>query len=150
VTILFQKLDEEFVTRQRERLAQQASLEGQASATAGATEEETMAEISFDDFMRLDLRVGVVRSAEPVAGADKLLKLQVDVGEAEPRQIVAGVAEWYEPATLVGRRIPVLLNLAPRKIRGEVSQGMLLAADEEGRAFLLSPDGEVAPGARIR
>lgn len=105
--------------------------------------------ISYDEFKKLDIRVAEVKSAERVAGADKLLKLVLDDGEGE-RQIVAGVAQWYEPESLVGKKIALLANLQPAKIRGVESQGMLLAADVEGRAVVLTPDQDVPPGSKVR
>ncbi|MHB0913520.1 MAG: methionine--tRNA ligase [Armatimonadota bacterium] len=113
-------------------------------------EEEKKPEyLSFDDFKKVQLAVGKVLSAEKVEGADKLLKLQVSLG-TEERQVVAGVAKWYEPESLVGREVVMITNLAPAKIRGVESQGMLLAADLDGAAVLLSPDKEVPPGSTIR
>ncbi len=88
---------------------------------------ETKPEITFDDFMKLDLRVATIVEAEPHPNADRLLKLQVDLGE-EKRQICAGIKEFYDPENLIGKQIVVVTNLAPRKIRGEISNGMLLAA----------------------
>lgn len=105
--------------------------------------------ISFDDFMRLDIRIGRIVSAEKVEGTDKLLKLEVDTGD-ERRTLVAGVAHVYEPEDLIGKELPVLLNLEPRKIRGLVSHGMILAADVEGLPVLLHPDKDVPPGTVIR
>lgn len=87
------------------------------------------AEIQYDDFAKLDLRVATITEAGPHPNADRLLKLQLDVGELGPRQICAGIRDFVEdPATLVGRQIIIVANLAPRKLRGEVSQGMLMAA----------------------
>jgi len=107
------------------------------------------ATIAFDDFAKVELKVGLVKAAERVQKADKLLKLSVDVGEAEPRTIVAGIALAYpEPAALVGRRIVVVANLEPRSLRGIPSQGMLLAAGDPPR--LLSVSDEVAPGTRVK
>jgi methionyl-tRNA synthetase len=94
------------------------------------------------------LRVGQIVSAEKHPNAERLLVLKVDVGEAEPRQIVAGIAAFYDPTTLVGRKIVVVINLKPAKLRGVVSQGMLLAAGEA--AALLSPIADVAPGTPIK
>ena len=87
--------------------------------------------ITYDDFAKLDLRVATVLTCEPHPNADRLLKLQIDLG-GEQRQICAGVKAYYEPADLVGRQIVVVANLAPRKIRGEDSNGMLLAASAMG------------------
>ena len=105
--------------------------------------------ISYDYFSKMDLRIAVVKSAERVEGADKLLKMQIDLG-AEERQIVAGIAQWYEPESLVGRKIVVLANLEPARIRGVDSDGMLLAADVEGRAVVLFADDAVPAGAKVR
>ncbi len=86
--------------------------------------------ISYDDFAKLDLRVAKILDAEPVEGSDRLLKLKIRVG-SEERQLVAGIAQHYAPDELLGKKIIVIANLEPRKIRGVESQGMLLAASEE-------------------
>jgi methionyl-tRNA synthetase len=107
--------------------------------------------ISIDDFLRIDLRVAKVLSAELIAGADKLLKLRVDVGELGEREIVAGIRAAYDPATLVGRLIVVVANLEPRKMRFGTSQGMMLAAGPGGKdIFALSPDAGATPGMRVK
>jgi methionyl-tRNA synthetase len=103
--------------------------------------------IEFDDFAKVALRVGLVVSAERHPNAERLLVLKVDVGEAEPRQILAGIAAHYAPEALVGRKIVVVVNLKPRKMRGLESHGMVLAAGES--AALLSPIADVAPGTAI-
>jgi methionyl-tRNA synthetase len=105
--------------------------------------------IQYADFERLDLRVAVVTQAERVPKADKLLKLKVDLG-GETRQVVAGIAESYTPETIVGARVIFLANLAPRKIRGIESQGMILAAGEEKVLALSALDRDVPPGTRVR
>jgi len=107
--------------------------------------------ISYDDFKKLDLRVGTVLSAEPVEGADRLIRILVDIGEEESRQIVAGLREYYPPSEMVGKQIIVLTNLEPRKMRGVISHGMLLAASTEGfeTVKLLTVDREMPPGSRI-
>jgi len=105
--------------------------------------------ISIERFMEVDLRVAVVREVERVPGANKLLKLQVDLGE-ERRQLVAGVAKAYEPEALVGKRIVVVVNLEPARIRGVESQGMLLAADLGGRPIVATFEEDVPPGTRVR
>ena len=107
--------------------------------------------ISIDEFLRVDLRVAKVLNAELVTGADKLLKLTLDVGELGQRQVFAGVRAAYEPATLVGRLIVVVANLEPRKMRFGLSEGMMLAAGPGGSdIFVLSPDAGAAPGMRIK
>lgn len=109
-------------------------------------EDET---ISYDYFSKLKIRVAEVKAAERVEGADKLLKLQVSLGDEE-RQIVAGVAQYYEPEALVGRKIVMLTNLQPAKIRGVESNGMLLAADIDGRAVILQPEQDVPAGSKVK
>jgi methionyl-tRNA synthetase len=107
--------------------------------------------ITYDDFAKVELRVAVVKAAEKVQGADRLLKLAVDVGEPEPRTIVAGIALAYpEPAQLVGRRIVVVANLAPRPLRGITSHGMLLAAGEAPNLQLVTVGEGIAPGTKVK
>lgn len=100
-------------------------------------------QIVFDDFAKLDLRVATVKSAEAHPNADRLLKVQLDDGTPEGRQVCAGIRQWYDPATLVGKQVIIVANLEPRKIRGEISQGMILAASDlkEGGGGADSPDG---------
>jgi methionine--tRNA ligase beta chain len=105
--------------------------------------------ITFDDFKKLEIKIGKILSAERVEGTDKLLKLEIDFG-AEKRQIVAGIAETYLPDQIIGREVPVLTNLEPRSIRGVESQGMILAASVDGKPFLLHPDRDVPPGSEVR
>ncbi len=107
--------------------------------------------ITIDDFAKVQLKAGTIIAAEKHPKADKLLKLQVDIGEAVPRQIIAGIAAVYAPETLVGRQIIIVANLQPAKLRGEISQGMLLAADmgENGMA-VLGPDKPVPNGNKVR
>jgi methionyl-tRNA synthetase len=105
--------------------------------------------ITFDDFAKVELKAALVRAAVRVPKADKLLQLTVDVGEAAPRTIVAGIAVSYpEPEALVGKRIVVVANLEPRALRGITSQGMLLAAGDPPRVVLV--DEGVAPGTRVK
>jgi methionyl-tRNA synthetase len=107
--------------------------------------------ISIDEFLRVDLRVARIVRAELVAGADKLLKLYLDVGELGRREIFAGIRAAYEPASLAGRLIVVVANLEPRKMRFGTSEGMMLAAGPGGKdIFVLSPDSGAAPGMRIK
>ena len=107
--------------------------------------------ISIDDFLRVDLRIAKILSAELVEGADKLLKLKLDVGELGERQIFAGIRAAYDPATLVGRLIVVVANLEPRKMRFGISEGMMLAAGPGGKdIFVLSPDSGAVPGQRVK
>ncbi|MEI6519371.1 MAG: methionine--tRNA ligase [bacterium] len=123
-------------------------------AKAVEAEEEKVPEtplITIDDFAKVQLKAGTIIAAEKHPKADKLLKLQVDLGEEAPRQIIAGIALAYSPDELIGRQVVVVANLQPAKLRGEISQGMLLAADmgENGMA-LLKPDKEVVNGNKVR
>jgi len=106
--------------------------------------------ITIDDFLKLDLRVGTVLSAEPHPNADKLMVLQVDLG-AETRQIIAGIRAHYDAGALLGKQIVVVANLAPRAMRGLDSQGMLLAASSEDRSqcILVGPQARIAAGSRV-
>lgn len=108
--------------------------------------------IGIEDFMKVELKVAEIKTADPIPGATKLLRLTVDIGEGETRQILAGIAESYAPEDLPGRKIVIVANLAPRKMRGLESQGMLLAAtDADGTAVLLHPDNpDIAPGAQVK
>ena len=109
------------------------------------------AELSIDDFMKVDLRIARIDSAELVEGADKLLKLGVDLGELGKRQIFAGIRSAYEPSQLVGRLTVVVANLAPRKMRFGLSEGMVLAAGPGGQEiFVLSPDAGATPGMKVK
>ena len=106
--------------------------------------------ISIDTFAQVDLRVGQILVAERIPKADRLLRLEVDLAEPEPRQILAGIAEHYAPEELIGRKILVVSNLQPRKLRGFESRGMLLAAsDATGRPLLATVPPETPNGSRL-
>ena len=102
----------------------------------------------LDDFLKVELKVARVLTAERVAKSDKLLRLEVDLG-AEQRQVVAGIAQHYAPEALVGKDVVVVANLKPRKIFGLESQGMILAARDGDGLFVVSPDGEPGPGSGV-
>ena len=122
-----------------------------AAPAAPAAAPAPGAAVSIEEFTRIDLRVARIVAAELVEGADKLLKLRVDLGELGERDVFAGIRSAYEPAALVGRLTVVVANLAPRKMRFGVSQGMVLAAGPGGKdVFLLSPDAGAAPGMRVK
>ena len=104
--------------------------------------------ITIDDLKKLDIRIGKIISAESIEGSEKLLKLQVDFGEFT-RQILSGIAKFYTPVDLVGKKCLFIVNLEPRMMMGLESQGMLLAAGAEGGAVLLHPDKEVPEGVKI-
>ena len=107
--------------------------------------------ISIDDFLKIELRVGEVKVAEKVKGADKLLRLEVDIG-TEVRQVVAGIASAYAPETLIGRKVVIVANLQPRKLRGLESNGMIVAAStgEDGKPVLVSFLEDVPVGAKLK
>jgi len=106
--------------------------------------------VSFEEFAKMDIRVGRVVEAERVAGAKKLVKVLVDLGEEKPRQVVAGIAEYVNPESLLGKNVVVLANLEPKKFMGLESRGMLLAADVNGKPVLLTVEESVPPGTRVR
>lgn len=106
--------------------------------------------ITYDDFAKLDIALGEIKAVEIVEDADKLLKLTVDVGEPEPRQIISGIRAFFEdPQVLVGKKCPFLVNLQPRVIRGFESQGMILAAERDGVFALFNPHNDLPPGTRL-
>lgn len=154
--LLFRKIEPEEITRQMEKL-ENAAAEA-AAATPQSAPENTQpqaapakAEITFDDFVKIDLRAGKILEAEKVAKADKLLKLAVDLGEAAPRTIVSGIAEHFSPEEIVGKMVTVVANLAPRKMRGIESQGMILMAEDAGgKLVFVAPVSEVPGGGEVR
>jgi methionyl-tRNA synthetase len=122
-----------------------------SAAAAAAAPQAAPEKIGIEDFTKIEMRVGQIKSAERIIGADKLLKLTVDIG-TEMRQICAGIAQYYEPEALVGRKVAVVVNLAPRKLRGVESNGMIVAASvgSEGRPVLAGFLEEVEVGARLK
>lgn len=140
------ELDVQVVARQNAMLGKT-----EAAKSAPATAPEGDGKISIDDFIKVDMRVGVIVSAEPVKGADKLLHMKVDIGEAEPRTIVAGIAEAYPPGQVIGRKVAIVANLQPRKLRGITSNGMIVAASlEGGKPALVGFHEDVPIGARLK
>lgn len=105
--------------------------------------------ILFEDFAKLDLRVGKILDCEEKEGSDRLLRLTVDFGEEGKRTVLSGIKEWYRPEDLMGKLFIFVFNLAPRNIMGEESQGMILATDGE-KPYPLIPSGDVQPGTSIR
>ena len=127
-----------------QRHAESQQKEAEAQVAASDT-------IAIDDFTKIDLRIARIVSAEHVEGADKLLRLQLDIGEERPRQVFAGIKSAYDPALLAGRLTVMVANLAPRKMKFGMSEGMVLAASGEGPGlYILSPDNGAEPGMRVR
>ncbi|MNN24850.1 Methionine--tRNA ligase [compost metagenome] len=127
----------------------QAPVNGAADALEAAPAPELKEEISIDEFAKVELRVGQVISAEAIAKADKLLKLQLDLG-FEQRQVVSGIAKFYKPEDLVGRKVIVVTNLKPVKLRGELSQGMILAASQGDQLTLATVPDSMPNGAVVK
>jgi methionyl-tRNA synthetase len=145
---LFPRLDDEAQTKILTQIVP-GDIAAQAPA-APAPAAAAPAHITYDDFAKLELRVGKVLQAAAVPKKDKLLHLQVDLGEAKPRSIVAGIAQAYKPEQLVGKQVIVVANLAPRKLAGLVSEGMILAAGDEEILGLSGLDRDAPPGTRVR
>ncbi|HEX8096814.1 MAG TPA: methionine--tRNA ligase subunit beta, partial [Pyrinomonadaceae bacterium] len=125
----------------------------EADAVPGrASPEGVVKYIEIDDFAKIELRVGEILTAERIPKSDKLLRFTIDLGEEQPRQVLAGIAEYYEPEKLIGRKVVVVANLKPRKLRGFESQGMILAASvgEEGRPVLATFTEDVPNGAKLK
>ena len=108
-------------------------------------------EIAIDDFAKVELKVGKVVACEKVPKADKLLCSKIDVGEDSPRTVVSGIAAYYSPEQMIGKRVVVVTNLKPVKLRGILSEGMILCAEgADGKLSVVSPEGEIAPGGEVR
>jgi methionyl-tRNA synthetase len=123
--------------------------EVQPAAPTGQPPVPIKGEVTFDEFAKIDLRVALVLTAETVPKSDKLLRLEVDVGEGKPRQILAGIARHYQPEQLIGKRIVVVANLKPRQMMGRESRGMVLAASDSGKLDVVMVLGEAAPGSTV-
>jgi len=146
-------LEVEEAARQKALLEGKPAEAGKTQVTvpaAAPAEQPSAPRISIEDFAKVDMRVGQVLAAERVTGADKLLRLEVDIGEGKPRTIVAGIAEAYQPEQLIGRKVVIVANLQPRKLRGIESNGMVVAATPEGGLpVLIGPWEDVPVGARL-
>jgi len=164
VTPLFPRIDKiktmEEIKEQQSEVRDQTSAVGASAQLQSSGRHTTAAEavpgvatyIDITDFAKIELRVGEVKTAERIPKADKLLLMTVDIGEEKPRQILAGIAQYYDPEKLIGRKIVVVANLKPRKLRGYESQGMLLAASvgEEGKPVIATFAEDVPNGARLK
>lgn len=151
-TLLFEKIEDAAIAKQLERLEKTKQANRQeAQAAAEVTVAPQKELISYDDFAKMDIRIGTILSAEKMPKADKLLILKVDTG-IDQRTIVSGIAQSFNPEEIIGKRVTVLANLAPRKLRGVESQGMILMVENaEGKYRFIAPDGgEIANGAEVK
>ena len=145
--LLFEKIEDDVIQKQLDKL--EASRQAKLAAEAAQNVTEQKAEVTFDDFQKMDIRVSTILAAEKVAKTKKLLKLSIDTG-IDKRTIVSGIAEYYTPEQLVGRQVLVLANLAPREIKGIESRGMILMAEDAlGRLVLVQPEDKTMSGAMI-
>jgi methionyl-tRNA synthetase len=151
ITPLFPRLDDVAQKKILDAVVPGEAAQGKpAAAPAAAPTAPATPHITYDEFSKLELRVGKVLEAAAVPKKDKLLHLQVDLGEAKPRSIVAGIAQAYKPDQLVGKQVIVVANLAPRKLAGLVSEGMILAAGDDEILGLSALDRDAPPGTRVR
>lgn len=152
--LLFRKIEDDEINAQIEKLkSASATKEAPAVNTKQMTPEQSAtgnqkSAIVFDDFAKIDLRVGTIVSAEKVEKADKLLKLQVDLG-FETRTIVSGIALHFKPEEIVGKQVTVVTNLAPRKMRGIESNGMILMAEDNGKLHFINPEDKINSGSTV-
>ena len=145
--LLFEKIEDDVIQAQLDKL--EASRKAKLAAEAAQNVAEQKAEVTFDDFQKMDIRVSTILEAEKVAKTKKLLKLTIDTG-IDKRTIVSGIAEYYTPEQLIGRQVLVLTNLAPREIKGIESRGMILMAEDAlGRLVLVQPEDKTMSGAMI-
>ena len=149
--LLFRKIEDDEIKMQVEKLRANAKNQNEKIKMEENKSEivNRKSEITFDDFSKLDLKVGTVIACEKVEKADKLLKLEVNLG-SEKRTIVSGIAQHYKPEEMIGKQVVVVVNLAPRKMRGIESQGMILTSeDKDGKLHLLKPENIVQPGSSV-
>ena len=145
--LLFEKIEDSVIEAQLEKLA--ATKRANLAKEAGKKVEPQKESIAFDDFGKMDIRVATIIAAEKIAKTKKLLKLTIDTG-IDKRTIVSGIAEHYTPESLVGRQVQVLINLEPRELKGVLSEGMILMAqDATGKLVLLSPAEPVGNGTMV-
>jgi methionyl-tRNA synthetase len=145
-SLLFEKIEDATIQAQVDKLlATKAANEAENKPVTPAKDN-----INFDDFMKMDIRVGTITEAEKVAKTKKLLKLTVDTG-IDQRTVVSGIAEHYKPEEIIGKQVSILVNLEPKKLKGIESQGMILMSeDADGTLSFVSPDKANKPGSEIR
>ena len=144
--LLFEKIEDSVIEAQIQKLLDTKKANEEANYKAKPIREN----IAFDDFMKLDIRVGTVLECTKVPKADKLLQFRIDDG-LEKRTIVSGIAQHYKPEELVGKQVCFIANLAPRKLKGIVSEGMILSAENyDGSLAVITPQKEVKPGSEVK
>jgi methionyl-tRNA synthetase len=148
--ILFKKIEDEKIEEMEKISSDRVKKAQEKEQEKGIREDKMKSEenISFDDFSKMDIRVGKIVNAEKVEKSNKLLRLEVDIGEKSPRQVVAGIAKTHNPEEIIGYQVVVLANMEPAKLCGVESKGMVLAGENNG-AVLLKPEKEVTPGTKI-
>ena len=145
-SLLFEKIEDQVIEAQINKLLDTKKANELAQAVANPAKEN----ITFDDFGKIDIRVGTVLEAEKVAKTKKLLKLKIDTG-IDQRTVVSGIAEYYKPEDLVGKQVSILVNLEPKKLKGIESQGMILCAENaDGSLSIVTPDQSVKPGSEVK
>lgn len=143
--LLFEKIEDNVIEAQIKKLNDKKN----AMELAATPAEPAKPEVSFDDFSKMDIRIGKILKAEAIEKSKKLLKLQVDTG-IDVRTVMSGIAEQFSPEEIIGKQVTLLVNLAPRKIMGVESQGMILmASDKDGKLRMLQPSEAVTPGSKI-
>ncbi|MDH5382550.1 MAG: methionine--tRNA ligase subunit beta, partial [Cyclobacteriaceae bacterium] len=147
---LFSRIEDIDIEKQIQRL--ESAKEENKNKEVEEKEEvvENLAEIGFEDFVKVELKIGTILSAEKMKKSKKLLLLSVDLGEDTPRTILSGIAESYSAEEVVGKQVSVVTNLAPRKMMGYESQGMILLAEKNGQLVFVSPEKEIDNGSVIR
>ena len=150
--ILFSRLDaKEINDRVEAMFEERAKAAEKAQKPQQVEQKPSKSEIAIDDFAKVELKVGKVVACEKVPKADKLLCSKIDVGEGSPRTVVSGIAAYYSPEQMIGKRVVVVTNLKPVKLRGILSEGMILCAEgADGKLSVVSPEGEIAPGGEVR
>jgi len=146
--LLFEKIDDEAIQNQIQKLMDTKAANESAQAVTNLKPPKP--EITYDDFSRMDIRAGTIMEAEKVPKTDKLLKLKIDTG-IDQRIVVSGIAAYFKPEEIIGKRVSVLVNLAPRKLKGIDSQGMILMAENtDGTLFFVTPDEGTQNGSDIK
>jgi methionyl-tRNA synthetase len=144
--LLFERIEDKTIEAQVQKLLDTKKENEMDEQKAKPAKEE----ITFDDFMKVDIRTGTILEAEIVPKTKKLLKLKIDTG-IDQRTVVSGIAEYYKPEDILGKKVNILVNLAPRKLRGIESQGMILMAeDADGRLCFVSPTEDVSDGSEVK